>query len=67
MQDNVTGGFFAKSDPEEAEVPPECSEACPHRKEAAVHYHCKWVSLPSYLLTYIIQIIVRPLRPCPHE
>ena len=53
VQDNMTGGFFAKSDPEEAEVPPECSEACAHRKEAVVHYHCKWVSLPSHLLTHM--------------
>ena len=44
VQDNVTEGFFAKRDPEEAEVPPECSDACPHKK-TAVHYHCKRVSL----------------------
>ena len=48
LQEQVTEAAFARSDPDDPPDERNCPETC-NDKNGPLHFHCKWVSYPSFL------------------
>ena len=58
LQEQVTEAAFARSDPDDPPDERNCPETC-NDKNGPLHFHCKWVSYPSYFFIDLISLWIR--------